>query len=331
MTHHYIARHKGEARAEELVADRIVTWLYSRVREQAPALFRALTSHRASSLLGFFNYDLPLGAQVSGAAGVVRRLGIDLSECVQPASWYVTPRRVFERQIRYGEVRPMDPDPGTVVSPADARLLAGSLREDAHLFIKDKFFAWDAFLGREGWIRHFAKGDFVICRLTPEKYHYNHVPVSGVVADCYEVDGTCHSCNPAAVIAVATPFSQNRRTVTVIDTDVEGGSRCGMVAMVEVVALMIGRIEQAYSETGYAASQAVRPGLFLRKGQPKSLYRPGSSLDVVVFEPGRVRLEPDLLANQGRMDVGSRFSAWLERPWVETDVRVRETIARVVG
>ena len=69
----------------------------------------------------------------------------------------------------------------------------------------------------------------------------------------------------------------------------------------------------------------------MRKGQPKSLYRPGSSLDVLVFQPGRVEFNPGLIANQFREDVGSRFSSWIERPWVETDIRVRETIGRVVN
>jgi phosphatidylserine decarboxylase len=101
--------------------------------------------------------------------------------------------------------------------------------------------------------------------------------------------------------------------------------------MVEVAALMIGQIVQAYAASGYDPHEPVRPGLFLRKGQPKSLYRPGSSLDVLIFEPGRVEFNPDLIANQFRGDVGSRFSSWLERPWVETDVRVRESIGRVLN
>ena len=329
MTHQYIDRGLGSIRDEELFCDRVIEYLYSRVREKAPVLFDAVISARASSLLGFVNYDLPLGARISGANALIRRLGIDISECVEAPSYYNTARRIFERRIRYATVRPMTNDGSVVVSPADSRMFTGSLNEESVLFIKDKFFSFNEFLGRPNWNELFAGGDFAIFRLTPDKYHYNHAPVSGVVRDFYEIEGAFHSCNPTAVISEVTPFSRNRRAVTIIDTDVPGGSGCGQVAMVEVAALMIGQIVQAYASSGYAPHEPMRPGLFLRMGQPKSLYRPGSSLDVLIFEPGRVEFSPDLIANQFRGDVGSRFSSWLGRPWVETDVRVRESIGRV--
>jgi len=330
MTHQYVSNASGLVCDEELFCDRVIGYLYSRVREQAPALFKAVVSARASSLLGFVNYDLPLGARLSGAASLIRRLGIDLGECVEEAGYYDTPRRIFERRIRYEKARPMNPDPCVLVSPADSRMFAGSLGEGSVLFIKDKFFSFEEFLAQKAWSDAFAGGDFAVFRLTPDKYHYNHAPVSGVVRDFYEIEGSFHSCNPSAVISEATPFSRNRRAVTVIDTDVPGGSRCGLVALVEVAALMIGQIVQAYADSGYEPARAVRPGLFLRKGQPKSLYRPGSSLDVLFFQPGRVEFCPGLVANQFRGDVGSRFSNWLGRPWVESDVRVRESIGRVI-
>jgi phosphatidylserine decarboxylase len=113
----------------------------------------------------------------------------------------------------------------------------------------------------------------------------------------------------------------------VIDTDVPGGTQVGKVAMIEVVALMIGRIEQCYSREGYQDPRPVVPGLFLERGQPKSLYRPGSSTDVLLFEPRRIRFAPDLVANRRRPDVQSRFSIGLGDAAVETEVRVREEIA----
>lgn len=326
--HQFVHRASGEVRDEDLFCDRLIAYLYGRVREQAPALFRVLISGRTSSLLGFLNYDLPLGARLTSADRLARQLGINLDECVRPVTYYSTARRIFERQIRYETARPMDENPAVVVSPADSRMFVGGLGPDSVFCIKDKFFSFPDLLGPEkrDWLAAFDGGDFAVFRLTPEKYHYNHVPVIGVVRDIYEVEGAFHSCNPTAVIREVTPFSRNRRVVTVINTDVPGGTGCGLVAMVEVVALMIGQIVQAYSDSGYDAPQAIRPGLFVRKGQPKSLYRPGSSLDVLIFQKGRMEFSADLLRNQGRVDVSARFSDWLERPWVETDVRVREAI-----
>jgi phosphatidylserine decarboxylase len=69
------------------------------------------------------------------------------------------------------------------------------------------------------------------------------------------------------------------------------------------------------------------PGMFLRRGSPKSRYRPGGSTDVLLFERGRVRMSPDLVRAQQRADVASRFSRAFRAPLAETEVRVRSTIA----
>jgi phosphatidylserine decarboxylase len=97
--------------------------------------------------------------------------------------------------------------------------------------------------------------------------------------------------------------------------------------MIEVVALMIGDIVQCYSEHRYDNPVPIRPGMFVRAGCPKSLYRPGSSTDVLIFQPGRVRFAEDLERNQLRCDVASRFSSGFGRPLAETDVQVRSLIA----
>jgi phosphatidylserine decarboxylase len=224
----------------------------------------------------------------------------------------------------------MESDPSAIVSPADARLLVGSLEHGSSLFLKDKFFDFDDLLGHDKplWRRVFRGGEYAVLRLTPDKYHYTHVPASGVVQDIYDVDGVFQSCHPAVVVAQATPYSKNRRTVTIIETDVPNGSQIGWVAMVEVVALMIGDVVQGYSRERYDDPQPVRRGMHLERGAPKSLFRPGSSTVVLIFEPGRVRFCEDIVANLRRDDVRSHYSAAGSPPLVETDVPVRSTIAR---
>jgi phosphatidylserine decarboxylase len=237
-------------------------------------------------------------------------------------------KKVFERKIRYWACRPMNRDPGAIVSPADARVLIGSLSDTSSLFLKGKFFDLEELLrpDKTRWINALTAGDYVICRLTPEKYHYNHTPVAGRVPDIYENAGSYHPCHPEAIIALATPFSKNKRVVTVVDTDEEGGTAIGLVAIIEVVALMIGEIVQCYSETQYLDSRTVQRGMFLCKGCPKSLYRPGSSTTVLIFQENRVDFSPDLVRNLHRQDVWSRFSQSFGRSLVETDLKVRSTI-----
>jgi phosphatidylserine decarboxylase len=327
IAHQYFDRTSGQLETEHLYQDRLVMFFYSRVRESMPVLFRLLTSRTSTRLLGYLNYDTHWG---SGACRkFMRENGIDLDECLDDPEAFVSARQVFERRICYWTTRPMPSDPRIVVSPADARVLVGSFRGGAPLFIKEKFFEYQELFGggRGAWLKEFADGDFAIFRLTPEKYHYNHVPVSGVVLDHYELHGDYHSCNPGATIQVATPYSKNRRVVTIIDTDVTGGSGVGKVAMIEIVALMIGDIVQCYSAHRYHAPVPITPGLSLERGGPKSLFRPGSSTTVLVFQPDCIRFAADLLANQKRADACSRYATGFGLPLVETDVRVRSLIA----
>jgi phosphatidylserine decarboxylase len=328
VQHQYIERESGEVRTESLYGDRFIRFLYNGVRENAPLLFRLCTSAQMSSFLGMINFDNPLAAGLSGNRRFLAECGVDLAECLERQEFFDTPRKIFERQIRYWECRPMADAPSAVVSPADARILVGSFRENSLLFLKEKFFTYEEFLGsdRSGWLQAFAGGDFAIFRLTPDKYHYNHTPVAGRVMDIYEIPGTYHSCNPGAVVEVITPYSKNKRVVTIFDTDVPGGTGVGLVAMVEVVAMMIGKIVQCYSAKHYEDPVQVVPGMFCTKGAPKSLYRPGSSTDVLIFQQGRISFAEDLVRNMHAANIESRFSFGFGKPLVETDVKVRSMI-----
>ena len=333
MRHQYVERASGSIATEKLFADRILKFLYSEVRESAPALFELVTQKRTSQLLAMANFDLPLGPALLGNSRFLRSCGIDLKECVAPPEELRTPRQIFERQIRYWECRPMPDDSRTAVCPADSRIVIGSLDSARLLFVKNKFFDYQELLGfASPWCEAFHNGDFSISRLTPDKYHYTHMPVAGIVNDFYEVPGELHSCNPGAVVEVVTPYSKNRRSVTIVDTNCgSDGTGIGLVAIIEVGALMIGEILQCYSDVRYANSQKICKEMFLRKGAPKSLFRPGSSAVVVLFQKDAIEFEPDLVLNLYRHEVNSRFSHGFSQPLVETDVKVRSALASAKG
>jgi phosphatidylserine decarboxylase len=326
MQHQYIERDSGRVVTERLLGDRMVRLLYHGVRENNTALFRMLTSSWSSHILGMINFDRP----VLSKRAFLASCGIDLTECLDPPEQLDTPRKIFERRIRYHECRPMPVDKDAVVSPADARVLVGSFRKTSMICLKEKFFSFEELLGcgNNKWEQAFAGGDFAVFRLTPDKYHYNHTPVVGEVVDFFIIDGDYHSCNPTAVVSVATPYSKNKRVVTIIDSDVPGGTGVGLVAMIEVVALMIGDIVQAYSAKGYDAPRQIEKGMFLQKGQPKSLYRPGSSTDILIFQEGRIDFAGDILDNMHKTGVSSRFTQGFQKPLVETDIRVRSLLGR---
>ena len=330
MTHQYIERDTRQVRDETLVADPVINAIYSPVKENAGFLFNLLVSRQMSALLGAASYDFPF-RRLSGDRGAyLAARGIDSAEVDGDPEDLDSYRKVFERHIRYWDLRPMPDQPGAVMSPADSRMLVGSFSQQVPVFVKDKFFEFPELIGPDKalWCSAFRQGDYAVCRLTPEKYHFNHSPVAGRVADIYEINGCFHSCNPGAVVKAVTPYSKNRRVVTVIDTDVPGGTRVGLVAMVEVAAMMIGRIVQCYSRVRYDTPLDVVPGMFIEKGCPKSLFRPGSSTTILIFQKGKIRFSKDIVENLNRRDVRSRFSMGFGRSLVETEVRVRSVIGR---
>ena len=324
--HMYIERGTGNVVREQLLGNAVISALYSPALEKAAVLTRLASSRYMSRMLGYLNYDNLLSARATGMLRFLRESGIQTSEFVGSLSEYDTPRKIFERQIRYWICRPMPENARAVVCPADARTLVGSTSDSSGLYLKQKFFSFPELLG-ERWQCDFEDADYAVFRLTPEKYHYTHSPACGRVLDFYAVDGRYHACNPNATVQLVAAASKNRRFVTILDTDCPGGTGVGLVAMVEVVALMVGRIEQRYSDERYESPQAIEPGMMLGRGNPKALFRPGSSTVVLLFQRDRIRFADDLLANQRRGGVETRFSLHLGEPLIETDVAVRSLLA----
>jgi phosphatidylserine decarboxylase len=67
--------------------------------------------------------------------------------------------------------------------------------------------------------------------------------------------------------------------------------------------------------------------MFVKKGAPKSLYRPGSSTDILIFQKSRIHFAEDILRNRLHYSAQSRFTLGFGASLVETDVKVRSLIA----
>ena len=99
MRHQYIDRDTAEVRTEQLYFDRVVNFIYSRIRERNSVLFSMLTSARASDLLGYLNYDLPQSHYFYNPYKLANILGVDLEECADSPGQLDTPRKFFERRV----------------------------------------------------------------------------------------------------------------------------------------------------------------------------------------------------------------------------------------
>jgi phosphatidylserine decarboxylase len=67
--------------------------------------------------------------------------------------------------------------------------------------------------------------------------------------------------------------------------------------------------------------------MFVKRGQPKSLYKPGSSVDILIFQKDKTRFWEDILLNRTNPGASNRYSDWLGRPAIETDLDVRSPVA----
>jgi len=328
--HQFIDRQSGKIINETFIGDKIIRSIYSQKRENPTVMADILASKSISSMLAWLLFDNTIMKDNRKILQNANTLNIDLGECVKSPADFRSYRELFERQIRYWETRPMSDEEHTAVVPCDSRLLIGSDSVSSMFFLKEKFFTLNDLLGTEKylWTESFRGCDYALSRLTPDKYHYVHSPVSGEVLDIYEIDGKIHSCNPTAADSVRSIYSINRRYVIIIDTDTAEGTKCGLVALVAIAALAIGRFVYAYSSEKYNNPIIPCSGTKVAKGAPIGLFRPGSSAVITMFQKKRISFAEDIRANASRQDVQSRYTSDLRNRFVETDSKVRTPLGR---
>src|SRR5215510_14791631 len=95
------------------------------------------------------SYNTLMAGKWTGMFKFLNESGVDLMECVDPPESLNTPQKVFERQIRFWERRPLPDDQASAVCPADARVIVGSLKETSTIFIKEKFFNFEELLSAD--------------------------------------------------------------------------------------------------------------------------------------------------------------------------------------
>jgi phosphatidylserine decarboxylase len=334
LAHQYIQRHRNTATNEALIADQVIDFLYSTRRDEPGFLLRALASGVVTDALAHWQFDRRFGRNSTTIAHCAHRLMICESELLTRYNEMRTLRDLFERKIRYWDVRPLPQASDVIVSPADGKLLPFRAFESDSLPIKSRFIRVTELLAHlNPWQSHARSINPIsgaIVRLTPDVYHYTHAPVAGIVRQHAVIEGAFHSCNPTALVRFEGSYALNRRAVTVYDTDVPGGTGVGVVVQIDVAAMMIGQIESRFSTTRYDTPRALAPGDFVPRGAPVSLFRPGSSTSIVLWDGRRAAIGDDLICNSQRTDLSSRFSDWLGRPWVETQVAVRQSISEAV-
>ena len=210
----------------------------------------------------------------------IKAFGLNPAEFAEAdLSAYRTFNDFFYRKLK-PSTRPVDPRPEMAVLPADGRHLGF---QDASrvkgIFAKGQTFDIPALVADRALGERYAQGTVVCSRLCPVDYHRFHFPVAGVPGEPVLAQGQLYSVNPIALRRHASYLWQNKRQRVTIDA-----GAFGLVTMVSVGATNVGTIIETY-----------QPGRAVAKGDEKGYFRFGGSFVATLFEPGRIKLEADLI------------------------------------
>ena len=215
----------------------------------------------------------------------ISKYEIDVDEFAKSPFDYKTFNEFFYRALK-PDARPIAPGEKIAVFPADGRHLAfQDIQAAAGFYVKGATFSFAELLGSEQHAEKFAGGAMLISRLCPVDYHRFHFPVSGVPCEPRLIDGWLYSVSPVALRRRLKYLIENKRVVTLIETN-----EFGTVGMVEVGATNVGSIQQSFV-----------PGRAVKKGDEKGLFAFGGSCVITIFQKGRIRFDADILeqsANQ---------------------------------
>ena len=226
---------------------------------------------------------------------VTRKFGVDLGEAAQPdATAYPTFNAFFTRALKPG-ARVADPDPRSLLMPADGRISQCGTIENGRIFqAKGHSFTAAELLGDADAARPFENGLFATVYLSPKDYHRVHMPWTGTLRETVHVPGRLFSVGTAAVASVPRLFARNERLVCHFDTSF------GPMASVMVGALLVSGVETVWSgvEIPRYGDAITRKdwrgkGITLERFAEMARFNYGSTV-IVLLPPGVAELSPEL-------------------------------------
>ncbi len=273
----YIDRKTGEIKQEMVPGENWLQWLYHNP-------FGKLALHsvvKRKFVSCWYGGQMDAPASKSKIADFVESLQIDMREAVRPINEYETFNDFFIRTLK-PEARPIDTDPGVIVSPADGKVLAfDEIKVMDTFFAKGQEFSLDDFLQDKALSDTYADGTLLIIRLAPADYHRFHFPADGRISKSTLINGYLYSVSPYAVKNMMKVYWENKREYSVLSTE-----HSGDILLCEVGATMVGSIVQQYT-----------PGTNVKKGQEKGWFKFGGSTIIVLLEKGIAQVDSDILQN----------------------------------
>lgn len=228
-------------------------------------------------------YDNP--ASIRSIPPFIKFHQLDMTEVLEPVENFKTFNEFFYRKLKPGARILEAPNENRVlVSPADCRsTYFPNITKATEIWIKGREFSLKRLFGDAypEYVENFVNGSLAIFRLAPQDYHRFHMPVSGIMGKPKTIEGEYYTVNPMAIRSSLDVFGENVRVLVPVHT-----RDFGLVMIVCVGAMMVGSTVITGSE-----------GQQLHRMDELGYFKFGGSTLVVLFEPGRVKFDTDLVNN----------------------------------
>jgi phosphatidylserine decarboxylase len=293
----YFHRAKQVVETEQIYGDDWLRWTY----ETGLGRFALNALVKRAVVSRYYGWKMSQRASAHRVLPFIVDYNLDVDEFAKKPYSFKSFNEFFYRALK-PDARPVAAGDRVAVLPADGRHLAFQNVDGAEgFYAKGQRFDLKAFLGSEELALEFAGGSLLISRLCPVDYHRFHFPVAGTPGEARLVNGFqwsakawmrwfqwfwepwsapwLHSVSPIALRQNLAYLWENKRMVTLVESPV-----FGKVAVCEIGATMVGSIVQTHV-----------PGRAVAKGEEKGLFKFGGSCVVTIFQPGRIKLDADLL------------------------------------
>jgi phosphatidylserine decarboxylase len=211
---------------------------------------------------------------------------LDLSDAATKR--FTSVHACFTRALKPG-ARPIDGDPGVIVSPCDAIVgTCGSIRRDELIQAKGCPYTLQELLVDHRLAAHYIDGKFVTLRLTSAMYHRFHAPHDCAISKIAYVSGETWNVNAIALQRIAKLFCKNERVVIPAVLEPSGV----VVTIVPVAAILVASIRLHFVDVPlnrrYRGASQIACRARLARGEEMGWFEHGST--IIVLAPKEVAL-----------------------------------------
>jgi phosphatidylserine decarboxylase len=207
---------------------------------------------------------------------------LDLSEA--KTTQFKSLHDCFTRELKPG-LRPVDRDPGRLVSPCDGLVGAcGTVNRGTVVQAKGFPYSLAELLADPELADRYEGGQYATLRLTSSMYHRFHAPADCRVEQINYISGDAWNVNPVALKRVERLYCKNERAV--IRCRLAGGA---LLTLVPVAAILVASIRLKFLDVllhlRYPGPNIIPCDATLQRGEEMGWFEHGSTI-IVLAPPG---------------------------------------------